>query len=399
MGLAGTYQFFWSSIRGPVGNRFAVSETGLGTVFSIFIIFQTVSQFPAGRLRDRHGPRTPLLFAAVFLGAGYAGVALAPNLPLVVLAYSAGGIGAGTAYTVAVNTPVKWFGKRRGLATGVVTTASSGFSFFLIPLLRRGIAVNFRSTLLIAGVLAGGVALGTVAVLRDPADDPTADPKARGGTRADTGERGGRSADDGGVDRTSWRSVVGTHQFWLLYASFVLANGIGLMIIGSIVEFSRALGLSAGIATASASVVALADAAGIGVGGYLGDRFGYVRTVVCVLVLCGLSLSMAIASGTAGAQVVFVVTIGAAAFFRGPVFSIFPVLIADYYGTERSSENYALLYSGKLWGGLFGGVVTGALVTAVGWRATFALGAVAVAAGGLVLLTLRPPRLSATTAE
>ena len=139
MGLGGTYQFVWSSLSGAIGGRFpGASSPALGTVFTLFVVAQTLAQFPAGRIRDRYGPRNVLLVAAACLFVGYAGVGLAPSFPAVVVAYAIGGVGAGVAYTVAVNTPVKWIPEdgRRGLATGLVTTAYSGTSVLFIPLLR-----------------------------------------------------------------------------------------------------------------------------------------------------------------------------------------------------------------------------------------------------------------------
>jgi OFA family oxalate/formate antiporter-like MFS transporter len=123
MGAAGTYQFVWSSIRPVLGTRLAITEGGLGTVFTVFVICQTLSQFPAGWFRDRYGPRLPLAVGAGLVTVGYLGTAYAGGALGALLSYAAGGIGAGVAFTVAVNTPVKWFEDRRGLATGLVTMA------------------------------------------------------------------------------------------------------------------------------------------------------------------------------------------------------------------------------------------------------------------------------------
>ena len=132
IGAAGTYQFVWSSLRLPLGSALGASEASLGTVFTVFLVFQSLSQFPVGWVRDRYGPRVPLLVGAPLLAAGYAGTAFAGSLPVVYAAYAVGGVGCGAVYTVAVNTPVKWFTERRGLATGVVTMSYSGVSFLLI---------------------------------------------------------------------------------------------------------------------------------------------------------------------------------------------------------------------------------------------------------------------------
>jgi OFA family oxalate/formate antiporter-like MFS transporter len=78
-------------------------------------------------------------------------------------------------------------------------------------------------------------------------------------------------------------------------------------------------------------------------------------------------------------------------FFWSPQYTLFPSVVGEYYGSTHSSANYALLYSGKMWGGVFGGAVTGWLVTVSSWGATFLLGGVLAILAGLAALLLRPP--------
>ncbi|MFB6119823.1 MAG: MFS transporter [Halobacteriaceae archaeon] len=170
----------------------------------------------------------------------------------------------------------------------------------------------------------------------------------------------------------------------------VVVNGVGLMLIGKAVAFVEQFGFPAALATAAASVVALADAAGILTVGGLSDRLGRERTVAASVTVCGLVLAAAVPLGEAGRGVPFVAALGAAAFFRSPVFSVVPALVGEYYGPSRSSENYALLYTAKVWGGVGGGVVASGLIADVGWESTFLLGAAAMTAVGLLAGLLRP---------
>ncbi|GAB7093845.1 MFS transporter [Halolamina litorea] len=377
MGAAGIYQFGWSSIRLPLGERLGAPESALGTVFTLFVVFQTLGQFPAGWVRDRYGPRLPLLAGALCLTGGFAALAVARSLPAAYLGYALGGVGVSAIYTVAVNTPVKWFTDRRGLATGIVGMSFPGLSFLLIPGLRSGVAADFERTLLVVAAAIGGVALVAAAVLRDPAESTTGD-----------GESPAVDATE--EHAVGWRGVVRTWQFWLLYLVFVAVNGVGLMVIGKIVSYASALSLPAAAGTAAASAVALSEAGGTVVGGSLSDRFGRRRTVAVSLVLCGVALAGAVAAGEAGFGAGFVALVGAAALFRAPVFAVFPNLVADYYGRAYSSENYAALYTGKLFGGVLGGTVASGLVIAIGWSTSFVIGAALAVLAGLAMVFLRP---------
>jgi len=375
LGVAGTYQFVWSSIRPELGARLVATEASLGTVFTVYVVAQTLSQFPAGWFRDRYGPRVPMAVGALLLAAGYAGTALAGAIWQVYLAYAVGGIGVGAVYTVAVNTPVKWFTDYRGLATGAVTMAFGGVSVLFIPAVRGGLTSDFTGTLLTTAAVTGVVALAAAAVLRDP--DQSSD---------------GESGDDvsAPADAYTWRETLRTWQFWLLYAMLVVVNGVGLMLIGKAVAFAEQYGLPAAVATVAASAVALSDSAGIVTIGGLSDRLGRERTIAATVTVCGVAIAAAVWAGEAGHGWLFVGLLGAAAFFRSPVFSVTPALVGDYYGQARSSQNYALLYTAKVWGGIGGGVVASALIATIGWSSSFLLGAVGMSGVGLLTGLLRP---------
>lgn len=399
MGMVGTYQFAWSSVRVAIGSRLGATETALGTVFTVFLIFQTISQFPAGWVRDRWGPRVPLLVGTPMLAAGYIGTAYAGSLQMTYVAYAVGGIGSGIVYTVGVNTAVKWFTARRGLATGAVTMAYSGVSFFLIPLIRRGIDADFAPTLTVLGVVVAATALLGAIVLRDPPATTSGADESHETTAESTGSSAEHRKQTAQNPETvtddsrtySWREVIRTWQFWLLYAVFIMVNGVGLMLVGKVIAFADALGLPATVATASASVVAISDAGGIAIISGISDRVGRERTVAASLVLTCVALAAAALVGGSASPWSFVTLVGAAALFRSPPFAIFPSLVGEYYGRARSSENYALLYTAKLWGSLFAGTVASVLVIAIGWVPSFLLAAGAIGVAGIATAFLRPP--------
>ena len=387
MGAAGTYQFIWSSLSGAVGTRIAASETALSTVFTLYIVAQTLVQLPAGRIRDRFGPQKLLVASGISMFAGYAGTAVASSILSIYLSYIVGGVGAGIAYTVAVNTSVKWFDERRGLATGLVTMAYGGISVLLIPLLREYIDTRFTATLLVLGGIVGVLGILAGLILRDPDDRTTATGEGDGSVsrkEADQGELMDESTAVG------WRTAAKTWQFWSFYGVLVVVNGVGLMLIGQSVQLTTELGLSAAVATSVASVVALADGAGILIISSLSDTFGGERTAGVSLLLCSMSLAGAIAAANQHHPVLFLLLAGGAAFFRSPVFSIFPNLVGSYYGEARSSENYALIYTAKVPGGVFGGTVASVLVSLLGWSMSFYLGAGLIALAGLSTLSLTP---------
>jgi OFA family oxalate/formate antiporter-like MFS transporter len=383
MGLVSPYQYVWSSIERPLAESLGISLPAIGLVFTVFVVVQAGSQFPVGWWRDRHGPRRLTLVAGVLAGGGYLGLAYATEVWQLYLLYALGALGVGIVYTVAVNTAIKWFPDRRGLTTGAGTMAFAAGSALFVPYVRaNATAAAYGDVLRNMGLLIGaGVVVGAL-LLRDPPADWMSD------TEAET------KADGGSVETTrqfTWRETVRTWQFWLMYAMFVAGSGAGLMLTAKIVSFAEHHELGATIGTASATLLPLASGVGRLVVGELSDRFARERAMAASLALSGLGVAFVIWLGRAGNRWAFVAAVVVAVFFWSPQYALFPSLVGDYYGSRHSSANYALLYSAKMWGGVFGGVLVGWLVTLIGWDWAFAVGGVGAFAAGVVALLLSPP--------
>jgi OFA family oxalate/formate antiporter-like MFS transporter len=390
MGLVSPYQYVWSSIEGPLASNLDIPLPALGMVFTLFVIFQAGSQFPVGWWRDRHGPRRLTLLAGVLAGGGYLGLAYATEVWQLYALYSTGAVGVGIVYTVAVNTALKWFPDRRGLTTGVGTMAFAGGSALFVPYVRaNATAAGYPDVLRNMGLLIGaGILVGAV-VLRDP---PTRWPETPSGPDTD-GDAATETSADGGIERRQyeWREVLRTWQFWVMYVMFVCVSGAGLMLTAKIVSFAAHLDMATTIVTASATVLPIAGGVGRLLMGDVSDRFDRQRTMAISFCLCGIGLLGVVWSGLAGISFGFLIAVVVATFFWSPQYTLFPSLVGDYYGQKHSSANYALLYSGKMWGGVFGGAVTGWLITRTDWETAFVLGGVLALVAGVTALVLRPP--------
>ena len=401
MGLISPYQYVWSSIESPIARSLELEPTALGFVFTLFVIFQAGSQFPVGWYRDRHGPRGLTLLAGVLAGGGYVGLAYATEIWQLYLLYSLGAIGVGIVYTVAVNTALKWFPDRRGLTTGVGTMAFAGGSALFVPYVRANATVTgYPEVLRNMGVLIGlGILVGAV-VLRDP---PTGWAGATDGGTADEGGATGESdaseaTDDSATQpahaagkQYTWREMIRTWQFWLMYLMFIFVSGAGLMLTAKVVSFAQNVELTAVTATAGATVLPIAGGVGRLVVGDLSDRVDRERAMAISFTLCGLGLFAVVWFGITQTSLGFLAAVVIATFFWSPQYTLFPSVVGDYYGQKHSSANYALLYSGKMWGGIFGGGIAGWLVTQTSWPTAFAVGGVLAVVAGLAALVLREP--------
>jgi OFA family oxalate/formate antiporter-like MFS transporter len=394
MGLVSPYQYVWSSIEGPLSSSLAISPAAIGLVFTVFVVIQAGSQFPVGWWRDRRGPRRLTLLAGLLAGGGYVGLAYATAVWQLYLLYGVGALGVGIVYTVAVNTAIKWFPDRRGLTTGAGTMAFAAGSALFVPYVRaNATAAGYPDVLRNMGLLIGaGIVVGAL-VLRDPPVDWSEEAEQDHPDH----ETDSDTATDGGVVGTrqyTWRETVRTWQFWLMYAMFVAGSGAGLMLTARIVSFADSHDLGATIATISATLLPLASGIGRLVVGELSDRVARERAMAASLTVSGIGVAAVIWFARVGNRWAFVGAVVVAVFFWSPQYALFPSLVGDYYGSRNSSANYALLYSGKMWGGVFGGVVVGWLVTVAGWDVAFAVGGVAALLAGGGALLLSPPEPS-----
>ncbi|ELZ42982.1 major facilitator superfamily MFS_1 [Halorubrum californiense DSM 19288] len=386
MAAVSPYQYVWSSISPALSESLDIALPALGAVFSFYVVFQSLSQFPAGKWRDSRGPGALTFLAALLAGGGYIGLAYATSLWQLYLLYSLGAVGVGIVYTVAVNTAVKWFPDRTGLTTGVGTMAFAAGSALVVPYVRANdSAAAYSGVLRNIGIGILVVTLVGSFLLRDP---PT-DWLDRAGDD-DDGDDEGLAASIRGRNYST-REMLSTWQFWLLYAMFIAMASADLLVIANVVRFAENFGLAALIATLSATLLPIAAGVSRLILGEATDRFDRKRVMAGSFLLAGLFRVGLVAAGEAGNGAVFVASVLGAMFFSSPLYVFFPSMLADYYGAANSSGNYAVLYTAKVGGGVFSGTVAGYLVATLGWTPTFALGGALAVAAGLAVFVLRPP--------
>ena len=419
MALVSPYQYVWSAIEGPLALQLDTSLSVLGFVFTAFVVLMALVQFPAGWWRDRYGPRAVTLVAGLLAGGGYVALGFATEVWHVYLAYSIGSLGVGMVYTVAVNTAIKWFPDRRGLTTGIGTMAFAAGSAAFVPIVRAAVADGtLATTLSNMGLLIGiGIVVGTF-VLTDPPDSwlrtagqtgstPSGSERAVDRTKEDPAvDSGSDSAVDSGGDTShgvlradigaryhfTWREMVRTWQFWVMYFMFFAVAAAGLMITARVILYAEQAQLTAATATIAATLLPLASGGGRLIVGGLSDRFDRERITAVSFLSCGIGTYGVVFFAGIGSPLGYILTVAVAVFFWSAQFSLFPSLVGDYYGAAHSSTNYSLVYSAKMWGGVFGGGVVGWLVGTIGWDAAFLLGASLALAAGIAGFFLRPPR-------
>jgi len=377
------FEYAWSSISGHIGATYGWSDHQISTMFTLFVVFQSVGMLPGGMLRDRFGPRWTTAVAGVFSALGIFSVTLGPSYGLVLALWCVGSFFTGFIYNNAVTTGNKWFRDRRGLMVGVIAGA---FSWGSIPFIFwvQGIpdgaskATFFAVIYAMTGVILV-VSLTASLFLKDPPKgwvQPGWVPK--------------KAARRHTEHEFTLFQALRTWQMWVLVVSFILISGAGLAGVSRMVDYAGSFGFAAAAGTAAAAGISIANGFGkLGLG-WVSERLGGENTMIGSFVLCGVLLLGSVAAGNAGSEALFVVCAILSIFFWASLFSLFPAAIGHYYGTAAAGANYGVLYAiAKGTGGVYGGIVTSVLITDHGFSFGFEAASILAIVAGIMLVPLK----------
>ena len=177
----------------------------------------------------------------------------------------------------------------------------------------------------------------------------------------------------------------------------MMATG-GLLETANAGSIAKAWGIPATALAAATSLNALANGGSRIFWGWVSDRTGREYAMGTAFILQAVCLMLVLTLGRVSGTL-FTITLVATFFTWGEVFSLFPSLVADYYGTANATGNYGVMYSAKGVASIIGGGVAALLFERFGtWTACFYGSAVlALVAGGLILgmkFTSAPARAS-----
>lgn len=387
MAVISPYEYAWSSMSGHIGGLYHWSHTQIGWMFTLFVIFESIGTLPGGILRDKYGPRWVTLIAGLIGGVGIFATSLGPNYTLVIILWCIGSFFAGFIYNTAVTTANKWFPDKRGVIAGLIAGAFSWGSLpFIFPI--RAISksapdTTFFHVIYLMALVIGGVSIVAALFMKDPP----------------AGWRPAGWVPKPSVQRPSdhqytLTEALGTWQMWALIISFILISSAGLAGVSKIVKYSNSFGFTAAAATAAAGGITIANGFGRVIIGSLSERIGRETAMIWSYILTGVFLFLTIIAGAAHSEILFVVAAILAIFFWGPLFSLFPATIGQYFGEAASGSNYGLLYAiAKGSGGIYGGVLSAVLITQHGYPFAMTVAAVMAIGAGLLIFPLKksPP--------
>lgn len=384
MGLVANLQYGWTLFVTPMNAKHHWGDSAIQVAFSIFIVTETWLVPLEGWLVDQFGPRPVVAVGALCAGLAWVMNSYATSLPMLYAAAVIAGIGAGGVYGTCVGNALKWFPDKRGLAAGLTAAGfGAGSALTVIPIANMIQKSGYEHAFLTFGILQGVLIFAMAMLLVRPQP-----PK---------GARANKANLTNPVEFTPGQ-MVRTPVFWVIYVSFVAVAAGGIMATAQLGPIAKdfgfatmpmtMLGFTLPLLTMTLSIDNLCNGLTRPLCGFISDRIGRENTMFVIFIGEGLSL---IGLMELGQDPYWFMFFAALTFlFWGEIFSIFPALCADTFGSKFAAANAGTLYTAKGTAALLVPLAS-VLSHQGGWNLVFSVAAVMTVAAGLSAKFLLQP--------
>jgi OFA family oxalate/formate antiporter-like MFS transporter len=388
MALVANLQYGWTLFVQPIHDKYQWNLASIQLSFSIFIVVETWLVPIEGWLGDRFGPRPVVAGGAILACLGWVLNSYANSLSILYVAAAVSGIGAGCVYGTLVGNALKWFPDRRGLASGLTAAGfGAGAAVTVIPIANMIQSAGYEQTFLTFGIIQG-VGMFVLAMLLVRPQPPKVTANKHIGRATST------------VDLKP-SQMLKTPVFWTTYLIYVCVAAGGVMATAQLGPIAHDYGLATlpmtvlGATLPMLTMVLAIDNVANGLTrplcGFISDKFGRENTMLVMFIGEGLSLLGIMQYG----HNPYAFMLFAALIFMcwGEIFSIFPAICGDTFGSKFASANAGVLYTAK---GAAALLVPLASLLAQGkqWNRVFILAAIISICAGLAAKFILAPMRS-----
>ena len=352
----------------------------LSIVFTVANSVGPITLISGGFINDKLGPKWVIFSGGLLFGAGMILSGLSTALWQLVVFYGLFcGLGIGLVYGCTISNSVKFFPDKRGLIGGIAT-ASYGISSVLIPpvanALISGSGVKMAFIILGAAFLAI-ICLGAFLIEKCPTGFVPV-----GYTPAATPGKASSSSEK------NWKQMLADPVFYVMILMLTCGAVFGMMTISQASPIAEnMIGMSVGAATAAVSILALFNAAGRVLAGWISDRIGRINTLFSMLILAVIGLGLLYISGT-GSVATFYIGISVVGLCFGAFMGVFPGFTADQFGQMNNSVNYGIMFIGFALAGYVGPTIMSTVYRSTGDYHPAFLIAMCLAGVGIILSLL-----------
>ena len=371
--------YAWSIFKSAIEKDFGWDPARLNDPYAVCCLVFSFVMILGGRCQDRFGPKWTALLGGVLVAAGLGISSQSSDYLVWVLGFGVlAGIGIGFGYSAATPPALKWFpASMTGKVAGVVVAGFGLAPLYIAPLtdllLKKGgvgFATLFYSLFFLISVC------GLAMLLKNPEEKALVAGKNSPALQVSVQPLG----------------LFVRKDFYLLWMIYFIASGAGLMVISSINGMAKkSMGEMAFLAVV---VLALGNASGRVVAGFVSDKIGRKATLLGVTILQAICMLLAVpVTETLSFPILLVLLATAIGFHYGANLCLFPAFAKDLYGLKNFGVNYGILFTA--WGA--GGFVLSRLqqmlkASSGNFRSSFFVAAAFLVVGALLTLLLDKPK-------
>nr|WP_087024977.1 OFA family MFS transporter [Thaumasiovibrio subtropicus] len=372
--------YAWSVMKKALVIDYGWSNADASLPYTTAIVVFALSLLVAGVLQDRVGPRRVLQVGTVLTGLGMLLSGLSDSVMLLTITFGVvTGTGIGFGYACLSPSAMKWFHpSKKGLVNGLIAGGFGLASLYLAPItswLIEDYSISTAFIVLGAGVLLIAVPAAST-IINPPADYTPEAPKNQTAAAANKP-----------VANATWRQMLKTPQFYMMWVMFAFSSAAGLMVIGNITSIA---GIQAQIEEAAylVGILAIFNTGGRVVMGILSDKIGGIRTLLIAFALQGLNMVL---FATYDSSIMMMVGAALAGVGYGTLLAVFPSLTTDFYGLKNYGTNFGVLYTA--WGisGVIGPIIAAIVVDTTGnFNMAYSISAAMMAVCVVLALVIKP---------
>jgi MFS family permease len=400
MMLISTFEYGWGTAESTLGQAYSWDLNKLSWLFTVWVVFEAGASFPTGWLRE-HGylpPRQAVFIGGIGVAAAFVALTVSANAWVAFIGWTViGGLSAGMIYSSCINIASKWYPENKGLRTGFI---NGGFAYGSVPFLYFLGATfhvsNFKIVLITLGI---GLGIGLLICSAFFVDPPkgwwpaNVDPAK---FRENAEKRKELNAHKNPQAVRQWPIEVSsrTPQLYLLWFNMVLILAVALFGIAYTVPAAKSLGWGVFAAVTAGALFNLIDGLGRPFAGWISEYLGRRQAMRLVFGIMVVGQFILLWGYEAKSFALFLIGAALTGACAGMQFPLFATITADYYGESTNAQNYGVVYSAKIPGGLAGGVLGSAVITHMGYSAAFWISAVLAVLAIAMTFTHRQPTLS-----
>ncbi|MCF0132248.1 MAG: OFA family MFS transporter [Blautia sp.] len=351
--------YAWSVFSTPMADHLtevtgtAFTASTLAIVFTLANSIGPVTLISGGFVNDRLGPKWVIFVGGIFFGGGMIISGMANSLSTLLIGYGLGcGLGMGLVYGCTISNSVKFFPDKRGLIGGIAT-ASYGISSVLIPPVANALIdkVGVQKAFTVLGIVFLVVVCGGAFLIEKCPDGFVPE-----GYQPAGGKAGGPAKVSNDKD---WKGMLADPVFYVMIVMLTCGAVFGLMMISQVSPMAQnKIGMSVASATIAISVLALFNAAGRVIAGYVSDIIGRINTLTIMLVMAVVGLVLLYGAGE-GDVAKFYIGVSVVGLCFGAFMGVFPGFTADQFGQKNNSVNYGIMFIGFALAGYVGPTIVG----------------------------------------